>query len=569
MRPRLRLPALLMTALAAGGATLLLSPARADDIAGTSRIEEVTVFPRGAEIARVVRIKVPAGNHTVILRDLPADAVASSIRVEGKASGRLELGTVDNRRFALPLDQSVSAERKAIEDEIERRGDQIASLKAEIETRETQKAFIGNLSQLPTRPASPPPPGSAPVNERWSDILALIGTSSADVHRALINARLNIRGIEREIVDLRRRLAALAPRQENRTEVRINLAAAAALEAVLTVRYQVGRAGWLPEYDARLMTGSRTVPPKLTITRRATIRQRTSEAWTDVALRLSTVKPSGGTAAPNLSPVMVDFRQPPPPPVPMASSAPRQRYDMAARKARPMAEAEAAPAVAAAPMEEAVDQGVAVDAGTFQAEFQVPGRITVPNTNEQKQVKLGETALEPALAVRAVPKQDPRAFLYAKFALPKGIPFLAGQLSLFRDQTFVGLGRMPQKAGGDEHEMGFGTDDSIRIKYAIVNEKRGETGLISSSRTDVRNYSLAIKNLHERPMAFTIIDQVPVSLNQEIKVDLIGRTTPTRRDLDGQRGVLAWDDKLAPDEERTIEFGYRVTWPTGKDIEER
>ena len=193
--------------------------------------------------------------------------------------------------------------------------------------------------------------------------------------------------------------------------------------------------------------------------------------------------------------------------------------------------------------------------------------MTVENTGETKRVLIDEARLEPSLLVRAVPKREERAFLYAKVVLPKASVFLPGQISLFRDQTFVGTGRLPQLSGGDEHELGFGTDDAVRIRYAVADEKRGETGLISTSRTDQRNYRITVKNLHERPIAFTVLDQVPASLNQDIKVELIaGRAAPTRRDIDDKRGLLAWDDKLAPDEERVIEFGYRVTWPAAKDI---
>ena len=37
-------------------------------------------------------------------------------------------------------------------------------------------------------------------------------------------------------------------------------------------------------------------------------------------------------------------------------------------------------------------------------------------------------------------------------------------------------------------------------------------------------------------------------------------------DLDDKRGVLSWDDTLKPDEEKTIEFGYKITWPSAKQI---
>jgi hypothetical protein len=65
----------------------------------------------------------------------------------------------------------------------------------------------------------------------------------------------------------------------------------------------------------------------------------------------------------------------------------------------------------------------------------------------------------------------------------------------------------------------------------------------------------------------TIMDQIPVSQNQDIKVELTAKTQPTRRDIDDKRGIIAWDQTIQPDEERTIEFGYRVSWPAAKRIQ--
>jgi hypothetical protein len=61
-------------------------------------------------------------------------------------------------------------------------------------------------------------------------------------------------------------------------------------------------------------------------------------------------------------------------------------------------------------------------------------------------------------------------------------------------------------------------------------------------------------------------DNIPTSRQQDIKVELTGKTPPTRRDVDEKRGVLAWEALLQPDEERQIEFGYRVSWPAGKRV---
>ncbi len=166
-----------------------------------------------------------------------------------------------------------------------------------------------------------------------------------------------------------------------------------------------------------------------------------------------------------------------------AVAAAREMDSAARRRSAPQAMA-GAPPPPPAPADKVAtgEQRAEAIISAFAATYAVPGRVTVENTGETKRVLIDEARLEPSLLVRAVPKREERAFLYAKVVLPKASVFLPGQISIFRDQTFVGTGRLPQLSGGDEHELGFGTDDAVRIRYAVADEKRGETGLISTSR---------------------------------------------------------------------------------------
>ena len=150
--------------------------------------------------------------------------------------------------------------------------------------------------------------------------------------------------------------------------------------------------------------------------------------------------------------------------------------------------------------------------------------------------------------------------------MPKATPYLPGQISLFRDGTYVGTGQLPLLSPGQEHEIGFGVDDSVRVRHATIEDKRGETGLISSTQTDTRSFRITIKNLHERAIAISVLDQMPTSKQQDIKVELTGKSPPTRRDVDEKRGVMVWETTLQPDEERQIDFGYRISWPAGKSV---
>lgn len=565
----MRTPAAAFAMLLAGSGI-----ATADTITSPSSIASVTVFPSGAEVVRTARVTIPKGTHRVVLDHLPAEAVAGSIRVDGKSTLALEIGSVDTRRMFLTEKEAArtEAERKRLEAEIEKTEDEKRIAEARIAATDTQKALVGNLANLPNRP--PLPTGSsAAASEDWGTILSLMDASLKDIARNRGEAEVAIRVLDRKLEELRNTLSSLAPEQEERTEVAIAVKADAPLEADLTVRYQVGSASWSPSYDARLATGSKTKAPLLEIIRRATITQRTGEAWDNVAVQLATTRPSAGTSAPELSTMTVDYT-PEPRPVVMAPAAPAaramKRMDGAIPEAAEMAAGRGGvDKIAAMDAPEPVQATRAmaeVQVAAFQATYTVPGRASVPANGEAKALDLATDRFEPSLVARTVPKRDAKAYLYAKLEVPRGSPLLPGSVALFRDGTFVGNGNLPLLAGGEKHELGFGADDLVRVRHAIAEEKRGETGLISSSKTDERNYKLSVKNMHERAVDVSVLDQLPVSKNEEIKVEMTGRLAPTRRDLENKRGVLAWDMKLEPDEEKVIEFGYRVVWPAAKSV---
>ena len=547
---------------------LALSPCLAlgAEVPASSAIEAVTVFPQGAEVRRVVKVKIPAGAHTIVIRDLPAQAQPASIRVEGKATGRLEIGSVDSRSLVVPRgDPEIAASaRRRIEAEIEKLRDERAVIQADIQAAEAQRTFLTNLLQLPNRPA---PASGVGAGEDWGKVLGLVAKDLAPVNKAILEAGVRIRDVDRRIRDAEGRLRAEAPAQEQRVEVKVDVAAGQAVDAEITVRYQVSGASWQPIYDARLATGTKAQAPRLAITRRAIVQQRTGEAWDSVALALSTTRPAAGTAAPELRPVTIDYPQDRP--VPMASPVSQTRAVPAVGAARKesVSEAESNQLLAKNRLDEvAVTQQAQVEAGAFQAVYSIIGRQTLASTGEPRRLQIDEADLETTLTVRAVPRIDERAFLYAKLTVPRATPWLPGQVALFRDGTFVGNGRVPQLGPGQDHDLGFGADDRVRVKASSIDEKRSETGIISSTKTETKSFRLTIKNLHVRQIAFVLQDQVPASNNAEIKVELLAKPQPTKRDIDDKRGVLAWEDKLAPDEEKAIDLGWRVSWPAAKSI---
>ncbi len=558
-----------------GGALVgVTAPSLAETVTAATKIDAVTVYPSGAQVMRTGTVRVPAGAHVIRVADLPDDIMSETLRVEADASAGMEIGAVDLKRIFLTEDErgaQLAVERKTIEDEIERLERMVTRLGHEIRVKETQRDFLINLAGLPTRtPAGGRDTGGAPTD--WAGLFTLIGTNMSEVQTAIFQLRERVKATERDIADERRKLARLGAQPRQQLVGDVEVTAEADADVQLTIRYQVRSASWTPLYDVRLDTGDAEKPAGLALTRRAAIQQRTGETWADVALSLSTVRPTGTTAAPELRPLVVDIRPPEPTARPLAApplaqGVPRDAVeadrDGGARSFRGRSGLRARRPAA---LVTAKQRAASVSASAFQATYAVPGRTTVGDDGTLKQVKIDVQTVEPKLTVLTVPRREPRAYLTAEFKLPGEAPYLAGRANLFRDGTYVGEGRLPERASGQDLKLGFGVDERVRVRFDVQQDQSSEAGIISSERTEEKRWTITLKNLHKRQMAVTVVDRIPVARDEKIKVVPASSIPPNIRDLEKKRGVLAWQFDMKADTEQTLEVGYRVTWPSGENV---
>jgi len=341
-----------------------------------------------------------------------------------------------------------------------------------------------------------------------------------------------------------------------RTEVATRLA--------LEVSYQVRNAAWRPVYEARLDTAN----ARLALRQEAVVTQSTGEDWSDVALTLSTARPSAGTQPPQLAPWRITLAPPPPAPPP-----PRPTARMAA-PASPAPAADAARGeddrsqLAQRRDREAQAENAALVTVGFAVEYQIPGTATVRSDGSERRVRIAELPAEVTMTAQAIPRLDRRAFLRATFASPAQVPLLPGQVTLVLDGVQVGRAALPLLRPGEQQARAFGADDRIRVAYEPQPPRRSEAGNIISGRTAiVANESLiTVQSFHARPIEITVLDHAPVSVEEPLVVAITADPAPSARDVDERPGVLAWTAIYQPREQRRIRFGYTITAPRDSTV---
>jgi uncharacterized protein (TIGR02231 family) len=528
-------------------------PARAADLNAASAIDAVTVFPDGASVTRVITLDLPAGDSTVVAKDLPLALDKSSLRVEGEAGTRLTIGAIDARppRPAPPVDLP------ELDKKIEALKDARADLDGAVASAAARRKFAERFAEA--SPAGLGEKGEARPLTEWRAAFSAVAEEVAAADIAIRDAERKQRDIDREIARLQHDRAAKPP---SKLEVRIELASTEATRATLRVTYAVGLARWTPLYDARLDTGNKDRKPALELVRRAEITQSTGEDWSNVALGVSTVRVARGGSAPELGTLIAQYPQPPLPKKADAMSA------VESDNARSRHTEVAAPAPVAEPMQRAVEQQAAADISGFQVTFKIPGRVSLGASEGAKSLRISSAQIAPELAIRAAPVIDPAAFLEASFKQTEDAPLLPGRVAIYRDGAFVGRGKMDDAAKDETVHLGFGADDKVKIERSVVKRSEGSTGLIlATSKTDERSFKTTVRNGHDFPIRIAIQDQLPVSENEEIQVEMLPATPPpTASNVNDKRGVEEWVFDAKPGEVKDIAFAWRVRWPKDKGV---
>jgi len=324
--------------------------------------------------------------------------------------------------------------------------------------------------------------------------------------------------------------------------------ATAAVEFELS--YLVDGAGWHSSYDLRLDGET------LNLTWFGLVTQHTGEDWPECELTLSTARPSGAVAIPELQPWYLDVYAPAPqvfrgaPPV-SGSAMP------AAPGGPPMLRDEmfdAAPALEVAQAQ--------VEQGPVAATYRPARAVAVPADGTTARATIAVLDLAARLDHVTAPARSTDVHLRSIVTNSSPHTLPPGPAAVFHEVDFVSRTTLATWAPGEELELALGLDDRVRVERELVRRTATKATLGSSRRREVE-YRTTIGNYTGAPARVTVLDQVPVSRHEAISVKETALEPPPaeRTDL----GVLTWRLVIAEGATQTVRLGYRVE--TGKGIE--
>ncbi|KAI9033075.1 hypothetical protein DFJ74DRAFT_701230 [Hyaloraphidium curvatum] len=626
---------------------LSVAPSAAPFDAAAAHISAVTVFSDArAQVTRLFpRAALPAGRTVLVaLKGLPGSDVldAASVRVDGSvvdpkgaSAAVLDVVWQESRGTEAPTGE--------LEAELERELDALDAKKAALDAVDARLRFVDRYGDAALNQASAAAKdGQAPSNLLAKTSLGAIGDflaahashsaglSAERIQRAreLKEQQTKVHALQENLARRLRGSAALGAKLEGEIGVLVrtgDLPATgsdkpAEVAVALTVTYVVRNCSWTPSYDVRVDSTKQTAE----LAYRAKVVNRTGEPWRNVELSLSTSRPTTASNPPSKpsQPWRLGIRQ--------------KAHYYAQRKSSGMLASIGGVASAAPPFRGArADEESGTFDGVFpqsvpmleptaslgtktatgSSVFLIPGRPTVEDDGAEHAVTIARIApgeglgvkFEYSAYIRAQGPAGDNAWAEARLTNGTEWELLEGPAGIFVDGAFVARVPIPATPPSDSFALPLGPDPSLRLVRRPAHRTRDQStglGSLLGGRSAVRVSERAVlKNAKDRAAKVTVVDQVPLSQDDRVRVVLsepagVGEAI-RKGDKEGKSkvqlqsfalgesdrrtsgtgaveaavrwtrdaGVLEWEVEVPAGKEVLLWTGYEVSWPAGEDVE--
>ncbi len=495
----------------------------------------VTVFEDRARVHRSISVKMSIGSKEVILKGLPHRLDPSSVRARLLDLPGLVLGVRMEREVH---QEDFQKEVKDLNHQLVLVSDQLQGVESRIEEIERLKLLTQRLAKILADAVSKVGKGGILGHTSAAQIVeAQQWIADRQLEHSLQRDQLEIQMSEFQVKrdDIQGDLIPLMQGSTRTTWTAIVLIQAQE-EGTGTVElaHDVPGARWVPVHEARLDEET----SKVNWISRGQVIQQSGEDWNDVKLTLSTARSSLGLAPPSLIPVRIDAVERRAEPAADVSLVSR---DGESTRGRPMA-------TAAPPAKKPASSlvGAEVVSGSGPIRFDVRATASIPSDGSVHSVTISEQQMDAQLDYQSIPLLSPHVFRRAKLTNGSGAPLLAGQVSCFREDSYVGDGRVERVAAGQEFSRHFGSEGRILVRKVEIEDHSGAAGSFSKKLELKKAYRITVDSVFPTGVPFELVDRIPLSTLNEIDVELGSDTT--QEPVLNEDGIVRWVVSLEPGE---------------------
>ena len=509
----------------------------------TLEAKEVTVFLNGAQIKGIANISVPVGNTEFIIENLPESISEDQIQVKGE--GDFIIQSVVKKQNYLN-ENKLPKEIKVLVDSVEVLNNLLEKEKG------MEKIYNQEEDVLMSNKSIGGDNNGVNILE-LEKITNFIRNRLIDLGKKRIESFQKQKKLQEQIDRVNAQLTELYDNNRYRSsELTITVSATVAQKAKFIISYFVPNAGWIPYYDLRATDAAS--PVKLEY--KAHVWQTTGYSWEGVKLTLSTGNPFAGGTKPDMQPRWVDFKVPIHHRSFKLESAPQAVY----MESDALGDGEVKSKTNVIAATTAVYTTVTESATNLLFEIAIP--YTIPSDGKKYTVSVQESLMNATYKYYAAPKLDKDAFLVAYVGNWDQYNLISADANIYFEGMFVGKTYINTSQTADTLEISLGRDKSIAVtreKLKDFTEKK----VIGINKKETYGYEIAIKNNKKKEIDIVLQDQIPVSANNDIVVELQEKSNAV---YDAEKGFLIWNLKIKSGSSEKVKLSYTIQYPKDKTI---
>jgi uncharacterized protein (TIGR02231 family) len=516
----------------------------------TASLTHATVFLNRAQLTHVAKATLNAGVTQLTIEGLPAGLDRQSLQVSGKGDAVILAvkGQVNH----------LNAQTKS--NAVLRLEDSLQTSRNELSTLQSVKDVLNKEQQMLMANQSIGSQQAGVTVERLQQMADFFRSRLTDIQNRLIKNDLILVKTNERINRLQRQLNELNARRNQPTgEVLVSLSAKSRVPVELEISYLVDGAGWSPMYDLR----AKDTRSPVQLNYKAYVQQNTGMDWNKVRLTLSTTNPSQGGTSPMLQPQFLAIAVPRVKGYGYTSAKPKvysRNKSMEMDRAPGLEVEEAAPAPTAVP--ETIADYTTVTESAVSVSFDIALPYSVPSGGSAQLVDIQSHELPATYRHFSVPKLDNDAFLQAQVTGWEQYNLLSGMANIYFEGTFVGESFLDAGNTKDTLNLSLGRDKKLVVKREKITEFSSRK-FIGRNTVETQAYRITIRNTKKEPIQLTLEDQLPVSQDSQIEVEM-GEAKGAV--LNKETGKLTWQLSLSPSESRTLDLKYTVKYPKDKEV---
>ena len=197
---------------------------------------------------------------------------------------------------------------------------------------------------------------------------------------------------------------------------------------------------------------------------------------------------------------------------------------------------------------------------TVEYELDIP--YTIQSDGEIYNLELASYDVPAYYEYQVVPKMDPDAFLIARIHDWDEYNLLEGEASLFFEGTYLGKSLLDVKYLSDTLDLSLGRDRNVLVQRKMQKEY-SKKRFLGNKRLDTRSFKIVVRNNKKETINLMVTDQIPVSQQSEIEVNVEQLSGGI---LDESDGKVRWKLQLQAGQQKELTLTYSVKYPKNKRL---